>query len=141
MNTVLWTAVSISLVVLVTEVLNWRYHLMDEIFKERQHCSVDPGRELCARDLLHRRANRDSLSAEVGSFTPIHRRTQAGNVSNPTSQVRGSYESCTDLRPEDEAQIERVLDSLPLRPIYHADLLVHARAGGPRGNRGPRRAL
>jgi len=33
-NTVLWTAVSISLVVLVTEVLNWRYHLMDEIFKE-----------------------------------------------------------------------------------------------------------
>jgi hypothetical protein len=33
-NTVLWTAVSISLVVLVTEILNWRYHLMDEIFKE-----------------------------------------------------------------------------------------------------------
>jgi len=33
-NTVLWTAVSISLVVLVTELLNWRYHLLDEIFKE-----------------------------------------------------------------------------------------------------------
>jgi len=33
-NTVLWTAVSIGLVVAVIEVLNWRYHLLDEIFKE-----------------------------------------------------------------------------------------------------------
>jgi hypothetical protein len=33
-NTVLWTAVSILLVVVVVEVLNWRYHLLDEIFKE-----------------------------------------------------------------------------------------------------------
>jgi hypothetical protein len=33
-NTVLWTGVSIALVVAVTELLNWRYHLLDEIFKE-----------------------------------------------------------------------------------------------------------
>ncbi len=33
-NTILWTAVSIGLVVVVIEVLNWRYHLLDEIFKE-----------------------------------------------------------------------------------------------------------
>ena len=33
-NTVLWTAVSIALVVVVVEVLNWRYHLLDEIFRE-----------------------------------------------------------------------------------------------------------
>ena len=33
-NTILWTAVSITLVVIVTEMLNWRYHLLDEIFKE-----------------------------------------------------------------------------------------------------------
>jgi len=33
-NTVLWTAVSIALVIIVVEVLNWRYHLLDEIFKE-----------------------------------------------------------------------------------------------------------
>ncbi len=33
-NTMLWTAVSITLVVVVTEVLNWRYHLLDEIFHE-----------------------------------------------------------------------------------------------------------
>ena len=33
-NTVLWTAVSIALVVVVIEVLNWRYHLLDEIFSE-----------------------------------------------------------------------------------------------------------
>ncbi len=33
-NTILWTAVSIGLVVVVVEVLNWRYHLLDEIFKE-----------------------------------------------------------------------------------------------------------
>ena len=33
-NTVLWSAVSIALVVIVIEVLNWRYHLLDEIFRE-----------------------------------------------------------------------------------------------------------
>jgi hypothetical protein len=33
-NTVLWTFVSIALVLLVTELLNWRYHLLDEIFHE-----------------------------------------------------------------------------------------------------------
>ncbi len=33
-NTVLWTFVSIALVVIVTELLNWRYHLLDEIFQE-----------------------------------------------------------------------------------------------------------
>jgi hypothetical protein len=33
-NTILWTAVSISLVLIVTELLNWRYHLLDEIFHE-----------------------------------------------------------------------------------------------------------
>ena len=33
-NTILWTAVSIGLVVVVIELLNWRYHLLDEIFKE-----------------------------------------------------------------------------------------------------------
>jgi len=33
-NTILWTAVSIGLVVVVVELLNWRYHLLDEIFKE-----------------------------------------------------------------------------------------------------------
>ena len=33
-NTVLWTLVSITLVVIVTELLNWRYHLLDEIFHE-----------------------------------------------------------------------------------------------------------
>lgn len=33
-NTILWTAVSITLVVVVTELLNWRYHLLDEIFHE-----------------------------------------------------------------------------------------------------------
>ena len=33
-STLLWTAVSIALVVIVIEVLNWRYHLLDEIFKE-----------------------------------------------------------------------------------------------------------
>ena len=33
-STILWTAVSIGLVVVVIEVLNWRYHLLDEIFKE-----------------------------------------------------------------------------------------------------------
>jgi len=33
-NTILWTAVSVVLVVIVVEVLNWRYHLIDEIFKE-----------------------------------------------------------------------------------------------------------
>ena len=30
----LWTAVSIALVVVVIEVLNWRYHLLEEIFTE-----------------------------------------------------------------------------------------------------------
>jgi hypothetical protein len=34
LNTILWTGVSIALVVAVTELLNWRYHLLDEIFKE-----------------------------------------------------------------------------------------------------------
>ena len=33
-NTILWTVVSVVLVVLVVEVLNWRYHLIDEIFRE-----------------------------------------------------------------------------------------------------------
>jgi hypothetical protein len=33
-NTVLWSAVSIALVVIVIEVLNWRYHLLEEIFGE-----------------------------------------------------------------------------------------------------------
>jgi hypothetical protein len=33
-NTVLWTAVSVLLVVIVVELLNWRYHLIDEIFRE-----------------------------------------------------------------------------------------------------------
>jgi hypothetical protein len=33
-NTILWTLVSITLVVVVTELLNWRYHLLDEIFHE-----------------------------------------------------------------------------------------------------------
>jgi hypothetical protein len=33
-NTILWTFVSITLVVIVTELLNWRYHLLDEIFQE-----------------------------------------------------------------------------------------------------------
>jgi hypothetical protein len=33
-NTILWTAVSVVLVVIVVEVLNWRYHLIDEIFRE-----------------------------------------------------------------------------------------------------------
>ena len=33
-NTILWTLVSMILVVVVVEILNWRYHLLDEIFKE-----------------------------------------------------------------------------------------------------------
>lgn len=33
-NTILWTAVSVVLVLIVVEILNWRYHLIDEIFKE-----------------------------------------------------------------------------------------------------------
>jgi hypothetical protein len=33
-TTILWTVVSVVLVVLVVEVLNWRYHLIDEIFRE-----------------------------------------------------------------------------------------------------------
>lgn len=33
-NTVLWTGVSIALVLIVTELLNARYHLLDEIFHE-----------------------------------------------------------------------------------------------------------
>ena len=33
-NTILWTLVSITLVVIVTELLNRRYHLLDEIFHE-----------------------------------------------------------------------------------------------------------
>jgi hypothetical protein len=33
-NTILWTLVSMALVVVVVEILNWRYHLLDEIFKE-----------------------------------------------------------------------------------------------------------
>ncbi len=33
-NTVLWTAVSVTLVVVVIELLNLRYHLLHEIFKE-----------------------------------------------------------------------------------------------------------
>ncbi len=33
-NTILWTLVSMILVVIVVELLNWRYHLLDEIFKE-----------------------------------------------------------------------------------------------------------
>ena len=33
-NTVLWSAVAIVLVVLVFEVLNLKYHLMNEIFAE-----------------------------------------------------------------------------------------------------------
>ena len=33
-STVGWTAVSIVLVVAVLEVLNWRYHILEEIFKE-----------------------------------------------------------------------------------------------------------
>jgi len=33
-STALWTAVSILLVVIVVEVLNWRYRLLEEIFKE-----------------------------------------------------------------------------------------------------------
>ena len=33
-STVLWTAVSIVLVVIVVEVLNWRYRMLEEIFKE-----------------------------------------------------------------------------------------------------------
>ena len=34
-NTVLWVAVSIALVVIVFEVLNWRYHLLEEIFGDK----------------------------------------------------------------------------------------------------------
>ena len=33
-NTILWTLVSVVLVVLVVELLNWLYHLIDEIFRE-----------------------------------------------------------------------------------------------------------
>ena len=33
-STVVWSAVSIAIVTLVFEILNLRYHLMDEIFKE-----------------------------------------------------------------------------------------------------------
>ena len=33
-NTVLWSAVAILLVIVVFEVLNLKYHLMNEIFKE-----------------------------------------------------------------------------------------------------------
>ena len=33
-NTILWTAVSVALVVVVIEALNRRYHLIDEIFRE-----------------------------------------------------------------------------------------------------------
>jgi len=39
-NTVLWTAVSITLVVVVMELLNWRYHLIDEIFKENSSAAA-----------------------------------------------------------------------------------------------------
>ena len=33
-NTILWTAVSVALVFLVIELINWRYKLLDEIFRE-----------------------------------------------------------------------------------------------------------
>jgi hypothetical protein len=33
-NTILWSAVSIAIVVLVIEILNRRYHLLQEIFGE-----------------------------------------------------------------------------------------------------------
>ena len=33
-STILWSAVAIILVVIVFEVLNWKYHLMKEIFEE-----------------------------------------------------------------------------------------------------------
>ena len=33
-NTILWSGVSIGLVVIVIEILNWRYHLLEEIFGE-----------------------------------------------------------------------------------------------------------
>ena len=33
-STLLWTFVSIVLVVIVIEVMNWRYHLLDEIFQQ-----------------------------------------------------------------------------------------------------------
>ena len=39
-STVLWTAVSVALVVIVIEVLNWRYHLIDEIFKENSSAAA-----------------------------------------------------------------------------------------------------
>jgi hypothetical protein len=33
-NTVLWTAVSVALVFIVIELINWRYKLLKEIFEE-----------------------------------------------------------------------------------------------------------
>jgi two-component sensor histidine kinase len=44
--------------------------------------------------------------------------------------MRGVYEAATDLRPEDQEQIELVLEALPLlADVTHADLLVYVRAG------------
>lgn len=39
-STVLWTVVSVALVVAVIEALNWRYHLLDEIFKENSSAAA-----------------------------------------------------------------------------------------------------
>ncbi|MEA2642789.1 MAG: hypothetical protein QOF51_4183 [Chloroflexota bacterium] len=33
-STILWTLVSVAIAAVVIEVMNWRYHLMDEIFKD-----------------------------------------------------------------------------------------------------------
>ena len=47
-----------------------------------------------------------------------------------TDDLRGWYDLCTDLQPEDYDHLERILKALPLlADITHADLLVCARAG------------
>lgn len=44
--------------------------------------------------------------------------------------MKGWYDACTDLTHEDRGQLERIVEALPLvADVYHADLLLWARAG------------
>ena len=125
-STLLWSVVSIVIVAVVFEVLEKRYKLMDEIFKENSVAAAILAREFRHRHLLYGDPDRDPLTTTTVWLA------RHGEVHNPGQVLYGRLPRM-GLSPEGRRQagaLAEFLGTRPLEAIYSSPMLRARRTAG-----------